>query len=67
MSGAYDCCGPTLPIWALQQVGSYLGYSGRLPTPLGRQPWPIAVIAGRFCCVAQRSSHCRDVIGCVIL
>jgi hypothetical protein len=22
-------CGPTLPTWALQQVGSYLGYTGR--------------------------------------
>jgi hypothetical protein len=21
--------GPTLPTWALQQVGSYLGYTGR--------------------------------------
>jgi len=25
MSGS----GPTLPTWALQQVGSYLGYTGR--------------------------------------
>ena|GEM_PF-5430174 len=24
--------GPTLPTWALQQVGSYLGYSGRVPS-----------------------------------
>ena len=23
--------GPTLPTWALQQVGSYLGYTGRDP------------------------------------
>src|SRR5712692_7424163 len=30
--------GPTLPTWAVQQVGSYLGYTGRDADLLQRQP-----------------------------
>jgi hypothetical protein len=29
-------CGPTLPTWALQQVGSYLGYTGRDPNVVAK-------------------------------
>ena len=28
--------GPTLPTWALQQVGSYLGYTGRDPNVVAK-------------------------------
>src|SRR6266478_6688849 len=34
--------GPTLPTWALQQVGSYLGYTGRDPNVVAKaalDPW----------------------------
>jgi hypothetical protein len=30
--------GPILPTWALQQVGSYLGYSGRNANIVTEQP-----------------------------
>src|SRR5712692_10047860 len=29
-------CGPTLPTWAPQQVGSYLGYTGRDPNVVAK-------------------------------
>jgi hypothetical protein len=64
--GSGSTFGPTLPTLALQQVGSYLGYTGRAANVIAKaalDPKETSTCAGVIvCCGSVRDAHNRNYI-----